>query len=85
MTHRTIPNFYINGFYCDARQQMLRDFIYRNDLDIFSQEVIIDEFRQMLGYHFHYNTVTKRQGTAVVERDTKPITISNDSRLGQQL
>jgi hypothetical protein len=85
MTHRTIPNFNINGLYCDARQQILRDFIYRNDLDIFSQEVVNDEFRQMPGYKFHYNIVAKRRGTAVVARDTKPITILNDSRLGQQL
>jgi exonuclease III len=86
MTHRTIPTFNINGLYCDARQQMLGDFIYRNDLDIvFSHEVVNVEFRQVPGYQFHYNIVAKRQGTAIVTRDTKPITTLKDSRLGQQL
>jgi len=86
MTHRAIPTYNINGLYCDARQQMLTNFIYRKDLDIiFSKEMVNNEFRQMPGYQFHYNTVAKRRGTAIVARDTKPITTLNDSRLGQQL
>jgi hypothetical protein len=80
-----IMTFDINGLYCDARQQMSKDFIYRNDLDIFSWEVVNNEFRQIPGYQFHYNTVAKRRGTAMVARDTIPITTLKDSRLGQQL
>jgi len=62
MTHRTIPAFNINGLCCDARQQMLRNFICRNDLDIiFSKEMVNNEFRQMPLYQFRYDTVAKAE------------------------
>jgi hypothetical protein len=84
MTHRTITTFNINGLYCDARQQMLRDFVYRNDLDIFTRSGQYWIW-QMPGNQLHYSIVAKRRGTLIVARDTKPITTMNDSWLGQQL
>ena len=50
--------------------QMLRNFIYKHDIDIlFMQEVTHTSLDKLNGYTVHYNIGTAQRGTATVARD----------------
>jgi len=70
----------INGITSTTRRQMLRNFIYKHDIDIFFiQKVTHPSLDKLNGYTVHYNMGTAQRGTAIVARDN--IELANITRI----
>jgi exonuclease III len=65
----------INGMTATTRVGMLRDFIYRHDIDIiFLQKDTNPEKLQISGYVLHHNVGTTIRGTAILVRNGMTLT-----------
>jgi exonuclease III len=70
MTTISIATLNINGITSSTRTQMLRSFIYKQDLDILLlQEVTHPCCENLAGYATYYNIGSTQRGTAIVARD----------------
>jgi exonuclease III len=75
-----ITTININGITSTTRTQMLRNFIYKLDIDIlFMQEVTHPSLEKLNGYTVHYNIGSVQRGTAIVARDN--IELANITRI----
>jgi len=80
MTTTNIATININGITSPTRMQMLRNFIYKQDIDIlFMQEAAHPSLDKLNGYTVHYNIGTEQRGTAIVARDN--IELANITRI----
>jgi exonuclease III len=70
----------IIGITSTTRMQMLRNIIYKHDIDIlFMREVIHPSLDKLSGYTVHYNIGSAKRGTAIVARDN--IELANITRI----
>jgi exonuclease III len=70
MTTINIATLNINGIASRTRTQMLRSFIYKQDLDILLlQEVTHPYCKNLSGYATYYYTGSTQRGTAIIARD----------------
>jgi exonuclease III len=80
MITTNIATINISGITSTTRMQMLRNFIYKHDIDIlFMQEVTHPSLGKLNGYTVHYNIGSEQRGTAIVARDN--IDLSNITRM----
>ena len=66
----TIATLNINGMISESKQQMLRDFIFKNDVDILLlQEVVLKNFDFIHGYKSIVNVDERSRGTAIIYKE----------------
>jgi hypothetical protein len=71
-TFNTVSTLNINGSYSQEKQLMIKDFIYKNDVDIiFVQEEVTECLVKIPGYTTLYNIGTEKRGTAFITRDSR--------------
>jgi exonuclease III len=80
MITTNIATININGITSTTRMRMLRNFIYKHDIDIlFMQEVNHPSLDNLNGYTVYYNIGSEQRGTAIVARDN--IELANITRI----
>ena len=71
----TTATLNINGSYSQEKQLMIKDLIYKNDVDIiFLQEMVKECPGKNPGYTALYNIDTEKLGTAIITRDSLSVT-----------
>jgi hypothetical protein len=71
----TLATLKINGSYSQEKQFMIKDFIYKNDVDRIFLHVVVTEYLDKIpGYTTLYNVCTEKRGRVIITRDSLFVT-----------